>query len=135
MELKMARRMNSMKASDIREILKVTQRPEVISFAGGLPAPELFPVEEIIKVNRLVLEADAARALQYSTTEGFSPLRAWIAQRMNKRLGTDFDADNVLITHGSQQALDLAGMVFLDEGDVVFCESPTYLAAINAFRA
>lgn len=135
MELKIARRMNSMKASDIREILKVTQRPEVISFAGGLPAPELFPVEEIIRVNRLVLEADAARALQYSTTEGYAPLRGWIAQRMNKRLGTDFDADNVLITHGSQQALDLAGMVFLDEGDVVFCESPTYLAAINAFRA
>ena len=135
MDLKLARRMSSMKASDIREILKVTQRPEVISFAGGLPAPELFPVEEILRVSRLVLETDGARALQYSTTEGFAPLREWIAQRMNKRLGTAFDADHVLITHGSQQALDLAGMVFLDEGDVIFCESPTYLAAINAFRA
>lgn len=135
MELKTARRMASIKASEIREILKVTERPEVISFAGGLPAPELFPVDEIKEVSRLVLEQDGARALQYSTTEGYRPLRDWIAKRMNSRLGTCFDADNILITHGSQQALDLSGKVFLDEGDVVFCESPTYLAAISAFRA
>jgi len=130
-----ARRMSEIKASEIREILKITERPEVISFAGGLPAPELFPVEEILRVNRLVLEKDGAKALQYSTTEGFRPLREWIARRMNGRLGTSFEADHVLITHGSQQALDLSGKVFLDEGDVVVCESPTYLAAISAFRA
>lgn len=131
----MARRMSNIKASEIREILKITERPEVISFAGGLPAPELFPVKEIMEVNKLVLEQDGEKALQYSTTEGFKPLRAWIANRMNTRLGTDFDCDNILITHGSQQALDLSGKVFLDEGDVVFCESPTYLAAISAFKA
>ena len=135
MELKTARRMNHLKASEIREILKLAEKPEVISFAGGLPAPELFPVREIIEAGRLVLENDAARALQYTTTEGFAPLRARIASRMNARLGTDLSADQVLITHGSQQALDLAGKVFLDEGDVVLCESPTYLAAISAFRA
>lgn len=135
MEFKMARRMSNIKASEIRELLKIIEQPEVISFAGGLPAPELFPVEAIIEVNRLVLESDGAKALQYSTTEGFQPLREWIANRMNQRLGTAFDCDNILITHGSQQALDLTGKVFLDEDDVVFCESPTYLAAISALKA
>jgi len=135
MEYKTAKRMTRLKASEIRELLKIIDRPEVISFAGGLPAPELFPVEEIKEVNRLVLEEDGMRALQYSSTEGFPPLRDWIARRMNSRLGTRFQADNIMITHGSQQALDLSGKVFLDEDDVVLCESPTYLAAISAFRA
>lgn len=135
MEFKFAKRMEDMKASEIREILKVAERPEVISFAGGLPAPELFPVEEIKEVSRIVLEEEGAKALQYSSTEGYAPLRQWIADRMNTRLGTSLESDNILITHGSQQALDLSGKVFLDEGDIVLCESPTYLAAISAFRA
>jgi len=135
MEFKYARRMEHLQASEIREILKVTERPDIISFAGGLPAPELFPVEEILNVNRIVLEEQGTRALQYTTTEGYAPLREWIAERMNSRLGTSFDRDNILLTHGSQQALDLSGKVFLDEDDVVLCESPTYLAAISAFRA
>lgn len=135
MDFKFAQRISCLKASEIREILKVTEKPEVISFAGGLPAPELFPVEEIKKVNQLVLEEAGTEALQYTTTEGFAPLRQWIAARMNGRLGTQFAADNILLTHGSQQALDLSGKVFLDEGDVVLCESPTYLAAISAFKA
>lgn len=135
MEFKFAERMDHLRASEIREILKVTEQPEIISFAGGLPAPELFPVEEIIRVNKIVLEEEGAKALQYTTTEGYPPLRQWIAGRMNARLGTSFDFENILLTHGSQQALDLSGKVFLDEGDVVLCESPTYLAAISAFRA
>ncbi len=135
MEFNFARRMAHLKASEIREILKVTERPEVISFAGGLPAPELFPLEEIKEVSRIVLEEEGSKALQYTTTEGFAPLREWIANRMNSRLGTSFQFENILLTHGSQQALDLSGKVFLDEGDVVLCESPTYLAAISAFRA
>ncbi|MEN6391592.1 MAG: PLP-dependent aminotransferase family protein [Syntrophomonas sp.] len=135
MEFKYARRMEHLQASEIREILKVTERPDIISFAGGLPAPELFPVEEIMNVNRIVLEEQGTRALQYTTTEGYEPLREWIAKRMNSRLGTSLDSDNILLTHGSQQALDLSGKVFLDEDDVVLCESPTYLAAISAFRA
>jgi 2-aminoadipate transaminase len=135
MDFKFAKRMSKLKASEIREILKVTERPEVISFAGGLPAPELFPVEEIKEVNRIVLSEQGSKALQYTTTEGYAPLREWISKRMNSRLGTQFAADNILLTHGSQQALDLSGKVFLDEGDVVICESPTYLAAISAFRA
>ncbi|RJE48592.1 MULTISPECIES: PLP-dependent aminotransferase family protein [unclassified Dehalobacter] len=135
MEYNYAKRINHLKASEIREILKVTENPEIISFAGGLPAPELFPVDEIKEVSRIVLEEEGTEALQYTTTEGYLPLRKWIAARMNNRLGTKFEPDNILLTHGSQQALDLSGKVFLDEGDIVLCESPTYLAAISAFKA
>lgn len=135
MKLNFAERMSHIKASEIREILKVTEQEDVISFAGGLPAPELFPIREIEEVTRIVLEEAGTKALQYTTTEGYAPLREWIADRMNRRLGTAFDKDNVLLTHGSQQGLDLSGKVFLDEGDVVLCESPTYLAAISAFKA
>ena len=130
-----ARRVSQLKASEIREILKVTEKPDVISFAGGLPAPELFPVDEIKRATNLVLEESGEKALQYTTTEGYAPLREWIADRMNTKWGTSFDLDNILITHGSQQGLDMTGKMFLDEGDIVLCESPTYLAAISAFRA
>lgn len=135
MKLNFAKRMSHIKASEIREILKVTEQEDVISFAGGLPAPELFPIDEINEINQIVLKEMGTKALQYTTTEGYPPLREWIAQRMNERLGTTFDKDNILITHGSQQGLDLSGKVFLDEGDIVLCESPTYLAAISAFKA
>lgn len=135
MEYRYAGRLSNMKASEIRELLKLTERPEVISFAGGLPASELFPLQEIKETNDFVLDHCGEQALQYAATEGYRPLRKWIAERMNSRLGTAFDEDNILITHGSQQALDLTGKVFLEEGDVVLCESPTYLAAISAFRA
>ncbi len=135
MKLNFAKRMSYIKASEIREILKVTEQDDVISFAGGLPAPELFPIEEINEVSQIVLKELGTKALQYTTTEGYAPLREWIAKRMNERQGTSFDKDNILITHGSQQGLDLTGKVFLDDGDVVLCESPTYLAAISAFKA
>lgn len=135
MKLSFAKRMSYIKASEIREILKVTEQEDVISFAGGLPAPELFPINEINEINQIVLKEAGTKALQYTTTEGYAPLREWIAKRMNERLGTVLDKDNILITHGSQQGLDLSGKVFLDEGDIVVCESPTYLAAISAFKA
>lgn len=135
MKLKFAKRMSYIKASEIREILKVTEQEDVISFAGGLPAPELFPIDEINEISQIVLREVGTKALQYTTTEGYMPLREWIAKRMNDRLGTSFDKDNILITHGSQQGLDLSGKVFLDDGDIVLCESPTYLAAISAFKS
>lgn len=135
MAIKFATCTNNLKASEIREILKITARPEVISFAGGLPAPEVFPVDEMKDVACRVLEEAGTEALQYSTTEGYLPLRQHIAGRMNKVYHTNVVADNILITCGSQQVLDFAGKVFIDEGDVVLCESPTYLAAISAFRA
>ncbi len=134
MAVQLAGRMGRLKASDIREILKVTQRDEVISFAGGLPAPEFFPVEELAYVTRRVLQKQGGKALQYSTTEGYPPLRAKIAERINRELGTSFTLDEILITGGSQQALDLTGKLFIDEGDAVLCESPTYLGAISAFN-
>lgn len=135
MEYQYAKRMTYLNASEIRELLKITERPEILSFAGGLPAPELFPVKEFMEASRRVLEENGEVALQYSSAEGYEPLRSWIANRLNSLQGTAFDADNILITNGSQQALDLTGKVFLDEGDTVLCECPTYLAAISAFRA
>lgn len=130
-----AKRVETLRTSEIREILKVTQRKEIISFAGGLPAPELFPVEEMKAASIRVMEESGREALQYSGTEGYQPLRQKIAERMNRKFKTDFRAEQLLITNGSQQALDFIGKLFLDEGDVVLCESPTYLAAISAFRA
>lgn len=134
MAIQFAKRVQSLKASEIREILKITARPEVISFAGGLPAPEVFPVEEMKAVSEAVLKESGPEALQYSTTEGHLPLREKIAARMNQVFKTKVTSDNILITSGSQQVLDFAGKMFLDEGDIVLCESPTYLAAISAFR-
>lgn len=135
MSPRFARRMDGMKASEIRELLKVTQRPEVISFGGGLPAPESFPLEELKSVLAGVLEREGAKALQYSTTEGDPRLRSIIARRMADRLGAPFEPGDVLVTSGSQQGLDLTGKILLDEGDEVLCESPTYLGAINALTA
>jgi 2-aminoadipate transaminase len=134
MAIQFAKRVQSLKASEIREILKITARPEVISFAGGLPGPEVFPVEEMKRVSEAVLSESGPEVLQYSTTEGHLPLREKIAARMNKVYHTKVDSDNILITCGSQQVLDFTGKLFLDEGDIVLCESPTYLAAISAFR-
>jgi 2-aminoadipate transaminase len=130
-----ADRMNNIKASDIRELLKLTDKPEMISFAGGLPAPELFPVERLKDITVKVLETSGAEALQYATTEGFAPLRRQISERMNRRYGTCLTERNILITNGSQQGLDFTGKIFLNEEDVLLCESPTYLGAINAFNA
>ena len=135
MAIKFAKRMEVLKASEIRELLKLTERPEVISFAGGLPAPELFPVEEMKEISKIVLDESGTQALQYSTTEGFPPLREQIANRMNSKNKTNVTKDDILITNGSQQGLDFAGKAFLDEGDIVLCESPSYLGAINAFKS
>jgi 2-aminoadipate transaminase len=135
MEMHMASRMREVRASDIREILKLTQRPSVISFAGGLPAAELFPAAKMATVAASVLETEGCRVLQYSPTEGDPKLREAIAERLNAAQGTSFTADRVFITNGSQQGLDLSGRMFLDDGDVILCESPTYLGAINAFKA
>lgn len=135
MSVAYATRMDSLRASEIREILKITQRAEVISFAGGLPAPELFPVEMLKEISVQVLSETGRLALQYSTTEGYEPLRRKIAERIGRKFQTKVSAQQVLITCGSQQALDFSGKLFLDAGDVVLCESPTYLAAISAFRA
>lgn len=129
-----AGRMAEMPPSPVREILKVAERPDILSFAGGLPAPELFPIEAIAAAHLEVLHKEGGAALQYSTTEGYGPLRAWIARHLQGR-GIAARPEEVLITSGSQQGIDLVARVFLDPGDVVLVESPTYLAAIQAFSA
>jgi 2-aminoadipate transaminase len=121
------------KGSTIRELLKITQRPEVISFAGGLPAPEVFPVKRFQEACRTVLEQHGPQALQYGPTEGYEPLREMIAQNI-ARYGILAKAENVLITSGSQQALDLIGKLLINSGDRVLVEAPTYLGAIQAFN-
>ncbi len=134
MNIQLAERMQLLKASDIRELLKVTSQPGVISFAGGLPAPELFPVREMAIAAGEVLAGQGMQALQYSATEGHPPLRRAIADWMNERCDTAVTPDEILITSGSQQGLDMTGKLFLDQGDIVLCESPTYIGALNAFQ-
>ena len=124
----------NLKASEIRELLKLTTMPEIISFAGGLPAPELFPTEDLKKVDEAVLTKEGRAALQYGTTEGYTPLREQIAGRMKKSFMVDCTPENIVITSGSQQGLSLLAQIFLNPGDVVLVESPTYLGAINAFK-
>ncbi|HHH40973.1 MAG TPA: PLP-dependent aminotransferase family protein [Chloroflexi bacterium] len=130
----LATRTKRMKSSAIRELLKLTQQPDVISFAGGLPAPEFFPIREVEEACRYVLREEGQRALQYGTTEGYLPLREWLANSMHK-YGVPAVPNNVLLTNGSQQALDLIGKVFLDHNDYIITGRPTYLGAIQAWNA
>ncbi|GAB4469124.1 MAG: PLP-dependent aminotransferase family protein [Anaerolineae bacterium] len=127
-----ASRTQRMRSSTIRELLKITQQPDIISFAGGLPAPELFPVEAVREATLRVLEQGADMALQYGTTEGYLPLREMIVRHM-ARYGIHCGPENVLITSGSQQALDLIGKILVDTGDHLIVEEPTYLGALQAW--
>jgi 2-aminoadipate transaminase len=129
-----ALRTDSIGSSAIRELLKLTSLPDVISFAGGLPAPDLFPIERFKQAAEVVLTEMGERALQYGTTEGYTPLREMIANNASK-YGLQISADNVMITSGSQQALDLLGRIFINRGDRVLVESPTYLGALQAWNA
>lgn len=127
---KYAERMKHVKPSFIREILSVAQSKEIISFAGGLPNESAFPVEGLQRAATDALSLESfSRALQYSTTEGIDPLRAWVANRYQHRFGMEISKDNILLTTGSQQALDLIGKAFLDPGDLVLMENPGYLGA------
>lgn len=132
MNITLSRRAQALTSSAIREILKVTERPEVISFAGGLPSPATFPVERMRQATETVLREAPHPALQYGPTEGYLPLREWIADRLS-RGGAPIPASRVLITTGSQQALDLLGKVLIDEGSKVLVETPSYLGALQAF--
>ena len=131
---RLSARMRGMKSSAIRELLKLTTRAEVISFAGGLPAPDFFPWQEIEAATDRILETRGKEALQYSTTEGFLPLRELLVRHM-ARYGIEVQAGNVLITSGSQQALDLVGKLLINPGDRVVVEDPSYLGALQAFTA
>lgn len=129
-----AQRMQRMGGSAIRELLKLTEKPGLISFAGGLPAPDVFPVNAFRSASDRVLREHGTVALQYSATEGYRPLREWIVAYM-ARYGIQATPENVLITSGSQQALDIIGKVLINPGDLILTERPTYLGALQAWRA
>jgi 2-aminoadipate transaminase len=133
MSWKLARRAARMNPSVIREILKVTEQPGIVSLAGGLPSPETFPIDAMREATARVLRDTPQQALQYAASEGFPPLREWVAAHLGAQ-GMDVDASQVLITNGSQQGLDLVGKVLIDPGSRVAVESPTYLGALQAFN-
>jgi 2-aminoadipate transaminase len=129
-----AQRTQRMQSSAVRELLKLTEHPEMISFAGGLPAPDVFPVDRFQEACQTVLGQHGSQALQYSTTEGYRPLREMIA-RHTARYGICVEPENILITSGSQQALDLIGKIFINPGDRLLVEKPTYVGALQAWHA
>jgi 2-aminoadipate transaminase len=123
-----------MKKSAIRELLKLTKNPEIISFAGGLPAPETFPIEELVEITNEVLREDGEKALQYGSTEGDDKLRGLIAE-LYKKMGFDISIENVMITTASQQGLDLLAKIFINMGDKILVGLPSYLGGLQAFKA
>ena len=133
--VKFASRMELLKGSAVRELLALANKPEVMSFAGGMPAPELFPVDKIIAATEAVMKEKGTKALQYSSTDGDQHFREQIAERMGAKNGIKTDADHILVTSGSQQGLDYSARVFCDPGDTIIIESPSYLGALNAFKA
>jgi 2-aminoadipate transaminase len=128
----LARRAEKMNPSVIREILKVTEKPGIISFAGGLPSPLTFPIDAMREASERVLRDDGKAALQYAASEGYAPLREWVAQDLLKQ-GMKVSPDQVLITTGSQQGLDLVAKILIDAGSRILVETPTYLGALQAF--
>ena len=131
--VKVTDHVKSLQTSIIREVLKISSQPGVISFAGGLPAPEMFPLDDIKEAMKRAIDNHGAPSTQYSLSRGVVPFRELIAQRFTDQ-GTPSTADNIIITSGSQQGLDILGRAFLEEGDYVLCENPTYLGALQAFN-
>lgn len=135
MSFEFSKKVSGLQASAIREILKFTSDPEVISFAAGNPAPEAFPIEEIDRISKEIFEADPILALQYSITEGYTPLRDTLKQRLSSEGCFNSDADELIITSGAQQANELAAKVLCDEGDTIVCEAPSFIGSLNAFKS
>ena len=135
MEYKFSDKVNGLKASAIREILKFTADPEVISFAAGNPAPEAFPKERIAEISADLLKNDPILALQYSVTEGYTPLRDFLKGWMTEKGCFHKEFDELIITSGGQQANELSCKVLLNEGDTLLCESPSFIGSLNAFRS
>ena len=130
----LSRRTGHMTGNAIREILSVISQPGMMSLAGGLPAPQTFPIEDLYRINETVLDRYGAASLQYDLTEGFAPFRAALVDYLAAK-GVRCDADGIIVCNGSQSALDLLGKVLISEGDVIALESPSYLGAITAFNA
>ena len=135
MNLKFSDRISTLQPSAIREILKVTQDPSVLSFAAGNPAPESFPAKEMAQIAEEIFANDSSQALQYGVSEGYTPLRERTAARMKNKYGVGRTFDDVIIASGGQQVIEMTAKAFLNEGDVVLCEMPSFIGALNAFRS
>lgn len=128
-------RIQGLQPSAIREILKFTADPSVISFAGGNPAPEAFPVEEVKAITADIFAKDPVGALQYSVSEGYTPLRDWIKEDLHGKNIFNYNNDDVIITAGAQQCIEMAAKVICNEGDAIICEAPSFIGSLNAFRS
>ncbi|MBE6936069.1 MAG: PLP-dependent aminotransferase family protein [Ruminococcaceae bacterium] len=128
-------RISELKPSAIREILKVTQDPNVIPFAAGNPAPEAFPVKEMSEISERIFREMPASALQYGVSEGYMPLRQAVRERMQKKYATGTEEDDVIIVTGAQQGMELTTKCFINEGDGIICESPSFIGSLNCFRS
>lgn len=135
MSFEFSKKVSGLQASAIREILKFTSDPEVISFAAGNPAPEAFPVKDIDRISREIFNSDPILALQYSITEGYTPLRNTLKARLEKDGCFCGEKDELIITSGAQQANELAAKVLCDEGDTIVCEAPSFIGSLNAFKS
>jgi len=133
--MRLSKRMGKMEDKELLRLMELAEDSEVISFAGGFPSPETYPLKEIRASLLEVLDIQGREALSYSSTSGYLPLRAKLAERMNAKHSTSLTAEEVIITSGSQQALDMSGMLFIDKGDIILCETPSYLGALNIFKA
>ncbi len=128
-------RIQTLQPSAIREILKFTSYPDVISFAGGNPAPEAFPVQQIKEIMNDIMDNDPITALQYSVSEGYTPLRDWIKEDLNKKGILNWNNDDVIITAGAQQCMEMTAKVICNEGDAIICEEPSFIGSLNSFRS
>lgn len=135
MNYNFSEKVSNLQASAIREILKFTSDPEVISFAAGNPAPEAFPVDDIKRISNEILNKNPILALQYSLTEGYTPLRNVLKERMLKEGNFNSDKDELIITSGAQQSNELCAKVLCDEGDTIICEAPSFIGSLNAFKS
>lgn len=133
--MRLSKRMEQMSDRELLHLMELAEAPEVISFAGGFPSPETYPLEEIKQSFMEVLEYHGKEALSYSSTSGYINLRRKIVERINEKQGTSLTEDEIIITSGSQQALDMSGMLFVDKGDIILCETPSYVGALNVFKA
>ncbi len=135
MNYNFSEKVSNLQASAIREILKFTSDPEVISFAAGNPAPEAFPVEDVKRISKDILEKNPILALQYSVTEGYTPLRDVLKERMKEQGNFNPDSDELIITSGAQQSNELVAKVLCNEGDTIICEAPSFIGSLNAFKS
>jgi 2-aminoadipate transaminase len=133
--MRLANRMKHMESKELLSLMELVDATDIISFSGGFPSPETYPIEDIKESFIKVLENEGKEALSYSSTSGYGRLRELVAERMESNFGTKFQADEIIMTSGSQQALDMSGLLLIDKDDIILFETPSYLGALNALKA